>query len=184
MVHTRNASDSCMTSGESRLCGGVTVNSLEDYSENHHTRDWIISLDYHTIHSWIINIIQFSWIIIHQTPRLDPACVVATDLSMVFSLTQRHDNMESTWPRKYKHPRSVGTTVMGGAPSWRCPRTRTGIPDRECSSSTAGCDSGVSSRDPEEWTDPDHDAASLDYLNVELRISEYNQGLYSEVREG
>ncbi len=102
---------------------------------------------------------------------------------MVFSLTQRHDNMESTWPRKYMHPHCASTTGVGGSPSWRCPRTRIVIPDRECSSSK-GCDSGVSSRDRDDWTDPD--AASLDYLNVELRISEYNQGVdyHSDIGEG
>jgi len=87
-------------------------------------------------------------------------------------LTQTH-KMESLW--SYSDPCGAGTT----APAWRCTASRGDVTShRKYDQGETGSDSLLSQPEKEDGgSDPNiYVTPPLDYLNVELRISEYNQG--------
>jgi len=85
-------------------------------------------------------------------------------------LTQVH-KMESLWSDSA--PCGAGTS----APAWQYTASRGDVPShRECAQGETGAHSLVTQSQKEDRSEPDMCVTPpLDYLNVELRISEYNQ---------
>ena len=122
------------------------------------TRDLTLAFDCHHVQDTVTQHFATR----HMSP-VESTCEVRTK-SMLLTQMQK---MESLW--------SAETT----APPWRCPVSRGDVtPHRECDQGETGSHSLLSQAQKEAGgSHPDmYVTPPLDYLSVELRISEYNQG--------